>query len=188
MINTSNCTHSTNMDECGLCKKRILTHSVFLRCCCCERLFHISCVSVSKQDHKYLSKNDTQRYCIQCNSSIFACNHFADDDEFCIALYDIFSEIPLTFKNFNNMVFNPFNLNSQPKVPLHEADPDIQFYNEINCVGRISSQYYLEDEFNDAVREQYKSDNFSLMHVNIHSLPSHITEVESYLNNLLLNS
>ena len=134
-----------------MCKKRLLIHSVSLTCHVCKLAYHIACVSITKKDHKYLKDKARQWYCITCNIDIFVGNFHDDDDEFRSALYDIFSNIPLTFDDFNAMVFNPFSLNAHPSSPLHDVDSDIQFYNEMNCVGRTSSQYFLEDGFNETL-------------------------------------
>lgn len=79
------------------------------------------------------------------------------------------------------MIFNPFSINTKTSIPLHDDDLDVQFFNEVCHPCVRLSDYYLEDKFNEKLSKVSSDDGFSLMHVNIRSLPAHIVEFEAYL-------
>ena len=62
---------------------------------------------------------------------------------------------------------------------LQSIDADNNYWNDVNNV--ISSKYYNECNFNLHFK---KNTNFSLIHMNIRSVPLHFSEFLSYLNTL----
>ena len=138
--------------NCNRCKQQILVHSKTMTCCICLGAYHISCIPIDKFDYIYMKQAEGTWYCSPCNSSIFPCNYLEDED-FIGALYDIFSDIPLQFKDIDNMIFNPLSLNTNCEIPLYDVDPAIQFYNEINNPSNNISKYFLEDAFNSEIEK-----------------------------------
>ena len=170
-------------DRCNRCKKRILSHSVVLTCNLCLYAYHVACITIDKEDHEYVCRADRQWYCSPCNQEIFPCNFVDDDDDFAELLYNIFADIPLAFHEIETMIFNPFSTNTKSFIPLHDVDPDIQFFNDVAHPCKSVSDYYLEDQFNDKFSNQSNTNtNLLMMHLNIRSLPAHILEMESYLS------
>ena len=61
---------------------------------------------------------------------------------------------------------------------LNDIDPDINY---IDSKCQLNSRYYTEEEFNDLFKF---NDNFSILHLNIRSIPTHFNEFVSYLDTL----
>ena len=70
------------------------------------------------------------------------------------------------------------NYDNYDRSLLSDIDPDLN-YLHINYA--INSEYYNEQQFN---RKFSNNTNFSLMHLNIRSVPLHFTELLCYLDNL----
>ena len=64
---------------------------------------------------------------------------------------------------------------------LNDIDPDINY---IDSKCQLNSRYYTEEEFNDSLKFD---DNFSILHLNICSIPTHFNEFVSYLDTLNLD-
>ena len=69
-----------------------------------------------------------------------------------------------------------YDIDSFDKSTLCDIDPDLNYLNNIS-----KSEYYDETIFNQSFR---KTSNFSLIHLNIRSVPLHFTEFMSYLDTL----
>ena len=61
---------------------------------------------------------------------------------------------------------------------MSDIDPD---FNYLHNNRTVNSDYFTEQEFNKIIS---KNINFSLMHLNIRSLPLHFTEILCYLDTL----
>ena len=70
------------------------------------------------------------------------------------------------------------NINGYDRSILSDIDPDIH-YN--NCVD---AQYYNENSFNKVFRN---SNELSLMHLNIKSVPAHFSQLRAQLDLLSVN-
>ena len=64
---------------------------------------------------------------------------------------------------------------------LNDIDPDINY---IDSKCQLNSRYYTEKEFNDSFKF---NDNFSILHLNIRSIPTHFNEFVSYLDTLSID-
>ena len=137
--------------QCKRCNQRILVHSKILTCCICLGDYHIACIPIDIKDYDHMKDDERKWYCSPCNSNIFPFNHHDDNEVFSNVLYDVYSDIPLLFKDIDDMIFNPLSLNTKTDFPLYDIDPDIQFYNEIHHPSKNISQYYLEDAFNKKI-------------------------------------
>ena len=77
-------------------------------------------------------------------------------------------------------MFNPFAFDANRQLTLNrDTDPDINLLN----LNNVSSDYYLEDQFNSMITKEncnYKN-SFSVLHLNIRS----INQSFSNFNNLL---
>ena len=173
--------------HCNRCNQRILAHSKRLTCYVCLGEYHIKCIPIETQDYIYMRSPDRIWFCSPCNSSIFPCNIYEDDEMFVNALYDLYSEIPLNLKEIDNMIFNPLSLNVKSNFPLYDIDPDIQFYNEIHHPSKNISQYFLEDAFNQELEQVSYSDHLSMFHINIRSMQNKFNELDCFMSLLKLN-
>jgi len=80
-------------------------------------------------------------------------------------------------------IFLPFDLNTDENLPLHDSDPDIQYYQSI-CNSTLNAcDYHLEESFNNMISSiGISTQCFSLFHVNIRSIPKNIFKLENYLS------
>jgi len=86
-------------------------------------------------------------------------------------------------------IFNPFETNDDNFSPLQDIDPDLQYYNELTYLENVSNcKYYTEESFLKKCND-VSADNwcFSVMQINLRSIPKNLTKLESYLQNLGLN-
>jgi len=177
------------MTSCNICLRHVLRHSYHLSCTACKETVHLNCLPcVSKDDPLYTDRHVNSYYCSSCLKENFAFNSL-DDDEFILALSEMWtnqSTIPFDILCNQELIFSPFDLNENFKNPLHDIDPDIQFYNE-HLMGSLQScNYYLENTFNQKIEEctNISNDSFSMLHVNIRSAPKNLGSLENYLNAL----
>ena len=64
---------------------------------------------------------------------------------------------------------------------LCDIDPD---FNCLNSMFKVDSDYYTEESFNEKFSNNQR---FSLIHLNIRSIPSHFTEFLCYLDRIQNN-
>ena len=174
---------------CFMCTKRIASTARTKVCTLCKQICHALCVpGITKYDSCYLKVNNYDWYCVTCTSSMFPFNHYDDDYKF----INILSEMwPTTFtvsiEELHEKSFIPFELNLDECQPLYDTDPDLNYYTTI-CNNAINSEYYLEDSFNKFCERLSFDDNaFSLIHLNIRSIPKNMHEFELYLASLDIN-
>ena len=83
-------------------------------------------------------------------------------------------------------IFDPFNMKDEKEyIPYTDIDPDSCYYNELSFSIQMKSNYYHENSFNQSLQKVYNgNDLFSLMHLNIRSIPSNLSKLVQYLSNL----
>ena len=52
----------------------------------------------------------------------------------------------------DNINFDPFTLNESINNQLYDTNPDIQFYLDTQYIGSTICDYFIEDTFNDKVK------------------------------------
>ena len=176
------------MDKCDVCNMRVLSHSYHLKCSACGQLTHIRCLPfVEKDDELYTKRNNCDWLCICCTKRIFPFNHYDDDDEYLAALSDNW---PISFdfasSDLRNKIFVPFDLNDEAPSPLEEIDPDVNYYTEFENTCFKTCDYYFEESFNKKYQDlAISGESFSLLHVNARSIPCNLSNIESYIDNLV---
>ena len=87
----------------------------------------------------------------------------------------------------SELVFHPFELNDDNNSPWFDIDPDLNFYNQIDHAVS-NCNYYMEDMFNESMKEKKSTDTvsltFSLCHLNIRSNQANMAPFHNYLGNL----
>ena len=86
-------------------------------------------------------------------------------------------------------IFNPFELNDDDSDKIieyqGELDPDKNHFNQLAHYLRKSSNYYIEKGFNKYIeRNNVAKEDFSIMHVNIRSIPANLNNFLSYMSNI----
>ena len=124
-----------------------------------------------------------------CSQSALPFNHYDSDTEFIQALSSEWSvSFDLMNANFKDKIFTPFEINEDTFTPLHDHDPDFQFYQGIQNTCLNTCDYYFEDTFNNKCRNIKIDDKaFSLIHSNIRSVPCNLDKLSNYLSNLCIS-
>ena len=176
------------MATCNICIKRVLNHSYHLNCDICKGIVHLNCMPcVNKNDPLYTHRDERIFYCSLCLLDIFAYNRL-DDEDFIDALAESWENQPLiSFETLENqeLIFSPFDFNDNFDTPLHDVDPDIQFYNKHYSGSLQDCDYYLENMFNEKIKKcKISNQSFSVLHMNIRSMQKNLGSLENYLEAL----
>lgn len=166
---------------CSSCKKSIHDNHKSIFCDYCNQWIHYKCNLLNlKEYNKLVESNDNEAwYCINCIPEIFP---FAKLNK---------NELNLTLEgknsdNFEHFVFatasqkaqftklNTF-INDKINSLCDDAEDD-----EFDVEPTIDCQYYNYDDFLKAKFQPRK--NFSILHLNIHSIQKHIDELRSALD------
>ena len=111
-----------------------------------------------------------------------------DDEDFIEAFVESWENQPLvSFETLENqeLIFSSFDFNDNFDNPLHDADPDIQFYNNHYSGSLQACDYYLENMFNDKIKKsKISNQSFSVLHMNIRSMQKNLGSLENYLETL----
>jgi hypothetical protein len=118
-------------------------------------------------------------YCEDCLCNIFPFNNIENDIEFKNCIF--------TYSHCNNVNADIIHNTSQLqlcnrlKLCQKDIDPDKYLFNQ----SKISNDmYYLEDTFSHLIENQFAGHNFSLIHLNIRSLPKNKNLFLAYLSQL----
>lgn len=166
--------------KCPMCSRNVQANGIHIKCKNCLHLNHINCVQISREDMPTMQ----DWFCPKCIQSIIPFNHFHDDDDFRNAIKEISLDCTWRQHTIDNLYFDPFTLNESTKTPLYDTDPDIQFYLDTQYIRNSDCDYFIEDTFNKYVDKVPKDckEMFSLVHLNIRSLPKHNDEFSNYIN------
>lgn len=176
------------MVTCNICNQRVLSHSRKLKCFACKNFVHLACLPfVTSTDSLYVERNTNKWLCCKCTANEFPFNHFPENDDFMKALSENWSTgINFPVDQLNPLEFFPFDLNNENGLPSENIDPDLQYYNEATYLENVSNcKYYTEDSFIKKCNEVHvDSQCFSLIQINIRSIPKNLTCFENYLRGL----
>jgi len=170
--------------RCPSCNHQVLDGRNVIECILCSQKYHLRCLNDSIECSSDIKELQKKWYCLECNVSLFPYNCIEDNDDFAV-----------TIKNDNvtnlekNPVFHSIEISDRDQDYfgyLHNADPDIQFYNSDICIDNsVSCKYYLEDTFNNKLQELNVSNNcFSLINFNVRSMFKNCNDFQIYLSNL----
>ena len=176
--------------NCGICKKLILSHASFLCCSCCTLKFHVLCIpNLCKNDNVCREKDSLIWYCTLCIADSLPFTHIDDDDEFFNAIVELrVTKQSLSLDDLNELLFNPFEMFDDNRNSIgYDCDPDLNFYNSMINTN-LNCDYFLEDSFNDRCKQLCISNkNFSIIHVNIRSMMKNFDNLREYLDNFSVN-
>ena len=132
------------IDICQICHKRVRHFCIQLACKSCKSLYHAKCMNLNRND---IDQINDPWYCSACIASTLPCCHIDDEGEFHAAIAECFFSSSAVYKDIDEMIFNPFEINDQVDTPLTEIDPDLQFYVESQYVQSTNCDYYIEENF-----------------------------------------
>ena len=172
---------------CAACSRRVLRHSRTLNCENCKATWHVVCLPGGSQITSKQVTSDPW-FCPTCVDDILPFNHIAENVDFLEAISEMWICNTIPYKQLNQQIFNVFEMNDESSIPIHDSDPDLQYFNEMTHINTSNKcDYYLEELFNKKC-DKLKVDNacLSMIHFNARSLPKHMTEWNTYLNSLKL--
>ena len=132
----------------------------------------------------YIYNSKSTWYCSKCLSSNLPFNHYSDEDEFLNSVH-VKDHFEPNWDSFSQKLFNPFDFNHNDNdIPLNDADPGLNFYNEIFGSFSAICNYYQEDSFN-VMSQKNVAANYqcplSLGNINIRSMNRNFQSVQQYL-------
>ena len=153
-----------------------------LKCKICSFLYHAKCVNF---DRKNLEQINDPWYCKTCIESNLPFCCIEEEADFHDAIAEMFLTSKSIYSDIDKVIFNPFEINEEFETPLTDVDPDYQFYVDSQYIQSTKCDYYIEDKFKSRISTyEVLKKCFSLMHMNVRSLPKHIDELELYLESL----
>ena len=180
-----------NCEKCRTCKKchkKIAKNHKKLCCTVCKQHIHIKCNKLTSKDFANLNSNDKQKlfYCIDCTTEIFPFSSLNDNQFYMTANKGILNsenvQLDLTLTEYQKEVCNNLNTLINNNAFDLDTENDTEDVNE-EILPAINCEYYTIDEFTSAKFNSAK--NFSVLHLNIHSIQRHIDEFRVILS--LLN-
>ena len=176
------------MNICPICNRRTLQHSRKIVCHCCKKFIHQNCSGLLKDDFERAVSEYTW-LCRLCVEQLFPFNHLDDDNDFtkCIIEMSQYSDFPTRLHD-RNLIFNPFEINDDNNDIIEyqgNLDPDKCYFNEYSEKLISNCNYHTENSFNRYLsNHNISSNSFSVIHLNIRSLPANLSSFLSYLDNL----
>ena len=162
-----------------------------IKCDLCSDVFHKECTMLTNSEFNELSEVQINYWsCRICNESLFPFNHTEDDHVFQRYLIDLnLDNTSLSIVHERNLVLEPFDLNEDnDNIPLSDLDPDLAFYNNVQHILYNNSDYFDECSFNKSVANIFTNKHtFALFHLNMRSLPAHLSGMMCYMANLQMN-
>ena len=173
---------------CSVCLKLVNDHHPALLCPYCNLWSHNKCNSVNSKLYKIHQKNIDEPFCCQKCFEEIPFNSLNATEFNSFAKFDVIetqngSDIKLTptptqkiiIDKLNNLMQQQ-NFSSDEKDNDYSNQPDNEFDQPLTCA------YFSCEDFVDAKIEACK--NFSILHLNIHSIQRHVEELRVLLHAL----
>ena len=157
--------------NCHKCCRKIKAKQKQVSCDICHQHFHKLCIDLNNSTYRKIFNNQIPYFCLNCQAEIFP---FFNQNN---------SDLSLLNSGFNN-----FNFSSNSKIVPNESLKSL--FNTCNSIetpfnGKdhsfsINSKYYDVIDFNDIIHDKHSS--FSVLHLNIASLPKHFEDLQNYIS------
>ena len=180
-------------DPCSVCHKYIEEHHKALLCPYCNQWSHNKCNRISSKEYKTHQNNIDEPFCCQTCISCIPFNSLNPTEFQTFLKFDVIetqegSNIRLNpttaqqkiIDRINNLIIQRNNT----YINNSEYDDDVDYSGRPdNDVDQpITCSYYTCDDFVKAKLEAHK--NFSILHLNIHSIQLHVEEIRILLHAL----
>ena len=167
---------------CSSCYCLITVNLKNIKCKSCHSTFHLQSRCLKLENNEVLNLHDEIFLCYQCLENSLPFNSL-DDVDYDIAINNLNNDLSQReCEKLRNLTFNPFGLNQSHNKRDHILDavnPEVHYYNESNA----SSNYYLVNDFQQAVRTNHVSGNeLSIFHLIVRSLRNKFDECLNYLH------
>ena len=164
---------------CSICQKNVQNNHLAIECSSCNLWSHIKCNNINKTRYKFFQENpDEIFFCLNCLEEEIPFTKLNDNEFETFLKLDILESV-----NDSNIQLKPSpsqqliidKLNSLIAQNNNDKDDsDSEFDQPTSC------SYYSCDEFIKASFQPSK--NFSILHLNIHSIQKHIGELQIILS------
>jgi hypothetical protein len=115
---------------------------------------------------------------------VFPFNNIKDDIHFKLTISEN-SQDKFTLDKLETLEFNPFEINNDDDIFHSNVDPDLQYYNDQTYLENVSNcKYFTEDTFSKTSEDLALKNCFSLIQLNIRSVPKNLSKFENYLSNI----
>ena len=186
-INHEEVFHCKSCRTCNVCQKTIAKNHKKLSCSVCEKVTHIKCNLYSVKDYEnYQQKTTEDHYCINCIKNAIPFSGLNDTQFHLVSKKGILNtentKINLGLSPFQQQLCNELNqmINNNAFDLNSSEDDNEEDIDDENCVlPAINCNYYTTDEF--LSNNFNSSKNFSVLHLNIHSINRHIEEFRLFL-------
>ena len=178
-INVEEIFKCKNCKKWGICEKTTASNHRKLNCSICSRYIHLKCNKFDKNDHDYYKKNNKLIFfCINCLGENLPLQNLKDN-ELMLTLAGI---------NFNEEInVDALHLQSSQQTIVNKLNKVVHDYchdvstdeDDSEEVSPIQCKYYSIEEFKS--EKLNCSKNFSILHLNIHSVEAHIDELRIVL-------
>ena len=165
--------------QCKICTRKIAKHQLPLICSTCNRKVHTKCNKFDKKNYDYFKENESQFNCLDCLSDNLPFLKLNDKQFHLIRQginYPDEADIDLLDLSHTQMQILQ-QINAALERGIGESSNDDDSEPPIDC------KYYSIDQFNSKKFNDTK--HFAILHLNIHSLTAHISELRIILQ--LLN-
>ena len=167
-----------------MCLKAVAKNHKAIECNLCNKWVHIKCNKFNKKDYiTYQEDEERPFYCIKCLADSLPLQNLSNN-QFDLTNKGIHYPEEM---NVEEVHLSPSQLDMIRKIN-NSISKGLDFEDDINseeAVGNpIDCKYYSIEEFNGKRHNSIK--NFSILHLNIHSLEFHIEELRIALQQINL--
>ena len=124
--------------DCPICCRRVLNHAHKINCCHCDKVYHMKCISIVPEEMEAIDNNSSEWICKNCLMHIFPFNSINDDSEF----IQLCSNKQKHGCQISDLLYNPYDSNSEEYMGFQDFDPDTNFYIETKLI-RLSNYKHL---------------------------------------------
>ena len=166
---------------CSVCTKNVKDNQPAILCSCCSIWSHNKCNNINKSDYKFFQDNpDEVFFCRTCRESSSPFNKLNDIEFAHVNKYGINNvdnlNLALDPSPAQQAIINKLNNYITHSASSNDSEDPL----ESELEQPVTCSYFSCDDF---VKAKFETDkNFSIFHLNIHSIQLHIKELRIILN------
>ena len=182
-------------DPCSVCGKNVEEDHPSLLCPYCNLWSHTKCNGIKSKEYKIHQKNQDEPFCCQKCLEHIPFNSLNSTEFKTFTKFDVIetqngANIKLTpspsqqkiIERLKNLIQQKNSVTNHQEDNENDRDNDYSNLPENDFDQPLSCSYYSCEEFVDAKLQAHK--NFSILHLNIHSIQLHIEELRILLHAL----